>query len=120
MEVFYSGKCPGPGSLVHWNPLDCTSSADVLSTLEWWRNMQFQRDVSTGAMLNPVNLSLNCDKRPAFCRTIHLMLGIDISGKDPLGFVKIHIMDPAVTVPTTPLADNKSLVIPLIFSEEVK
>lgn len=45
---------------------------------------------------------------------------MNISGKNLLGFEKIHIMNPAVTVPTTTPATNNTSVTLLISSKEVE
>lgn len=49
----------------------------------------------TWHLTNPVNVSLHWDNGPAPTHlnwTLYLLLGVDISGKDPLGIIKIKII----------------------------
>lgn len=99
----------------HWDPLGGSSleNTNVQQTLEWWKRMQFQRAAPTGHMTNPVTLSLQWDNGPALAPnnwTLHLLLGVDISGKDPLGIIKINMKPRPLneTLLTTPIPWNAS------------
>lgn len=112
--------CRTWGSVTHWtgsywDPLGGSSfeNTNVQQTLEWWKRMQFQRITPMGHMTNPVNLSLQWDNGPALAPnnwTLHLLLGVDISGKDPLGIIKINMRPRPSneTLFTTPIPCNAS------------
>ncbi|XP_056911029.1 uncharacterized protein LOC130537915 [Takifugu flavidus] len=57
-----------------------------------WRELKLQRDFSPTS--NPLTLSLHWDQSPVWrgaASPVYLVLGVDITGYDPMGLIKIHL-----------------------------
>ncbi len=67
----------------------------------WWNNVSFQRDYSTTQ--NPVTLSISRIKESSYKKNrAYFFLGVDQTGKDSMGLIKINIVPkPQTNVPET-------------------
>lgn len=104
------------------------SGFDTWNTREWWNRMGFQHDAPMKGMLNPLTLSLNWTQSPSRIPnnvTLHLLIGVDIAGTDPIHILKIRMRHkrPPISNNSPINTSNNSLesvdvTSPLIFTSD--
>uniref|UniRef100_A0AAR2J3Q0 Uncharacterized protein n=1 Tax=Pygocentrus nattereri TaxID=42514 RepID=A0AAR2J3Q0_PYGNA len=91
-----------------WQPT--LAARDAYTHKTDWEHMSFQRDFSRTQ--NPLTLSIKWEKsimdahRGRTGRSPYLILGVDVSGKDPLGLIKINMHNKVVSASVSTMTNT--------------